>query len=45
MSREDAIHQAMRNTLHTGTIKRFFTEDFCAAAGTGIWSAHHLNPL
>lgn len=42
---EDAVKQAMRNSLHTGAIKRFFTEDFCAAVGTGIWSAGHLNPL
>jgi steroid delta-isomerase-like uncharacterized protein len=42
---EDAIKQAMRNNLHTGAIKRFFTEDFGAAVGTGIWSVHHLNPL
>jgi steroid delta-isomerase-like uncharacterized protein len=42
---EDAIKQAMRNSLHAGAIKRFFTEDFCAAVGTGIWSPGHLNPL
>jgi hypothetical protein len=35
----------MRNSLHIGAVKRFFTEDFCVAAGAGIWTAHRLNPL
>lgn len=41
----DVAREAMRNSPHTAAVKRFFTEDFGAAVGTGIWSVHHLNPL
>jgi steroid delta-isomerase-like uncharacterized protein len=42
---EDAVRQVMRSSLHKEALKRFFTEDFGAAVGTGVWSVHHLNPL
>jgi steroid delta-isomerase-like uncharacterized protein len=41
----DAIQQVMRSSLHQGAVKRLFTENFCAAVGTGVWSVHRLNPL
>lgn len=42
---EDALKQAMRNSVHAAAVKRFFTEDFCAAGGTGIWGVGQLNPV
>jgi heme-degrading monooxygenase HmoA len=42
---EDDVRQVMRSSLHKGAVKRFFTEDFGAAADTGVWSVHHLNPV
>ena len=42
---EQAARQVMRQRLHQGAVKRFFTEDWGVAVHTGVWSAHHLNPL
>lgn len=42
---EDAVRAVMRNTVHLAAMKRFLTQDFCAAAATGVWTAHHLNPV
>jgi heme-degrading monooxygenase HmoA len=42
---QDAVGQVMRNGVHLAAVKRYLTEDFCAAAATGVWSAHHLNPV
>ena len=42
---EDAARQVMRLDLHRAAVRRFFSEDFGAAVHTGVWSAHHLNPL
>lgn len=41
---EQAARQVMRQQLHQDAVKRFFAEDFGAAAHTGVWSVHHLNP-
>ena len=41
----DAARQIMRNNTHLAAAKRFLTEDFGAAGTTGVWSAHHLNPV
>jgi steroid delta-isomerase-like uncharacterized protein len=41
----DAVREIMRNDTHLATAKRFLTEDFGAAGTTGVWSAHHLNPV
>jgi len=41
----DAVRQVMRNRTHLAAVKRFLTEDFCAAGSTGVWSAHHLNAV
>jgi steroid delta-isomerase-like uncharacterized protein len=41
----DAVREIMRNNTHLAAVKRFLTEDFGAAATTGVWSAHHLNPV
>jgi steroid delta-isomerase-like uncharacterized protein len=40
-----AVHAVMRNSTHLAAVKRFFTEDLGAAASTGVWRAHHLNPV
>jgi steroid delta-isomerase-like uncharacterized protein len=42
---EEAARQVMRLDVHRTAVKRFFSEDFAAAVHTGVWSAHHLNPL
>jgi steroid delta-isomerase-like uncharacterized protein len=42
---EQAARQVMRMPLHQEAVRRFFTQDFGAAVHTGVWSAHHLNPL
>jgi heme-degrading monooxygenase HmoA len=42
---DDAVRAVMRNSTHLGAVKRLLTEDFAAAAGTGVWCAHHLNPV
>lgn len=42
---EDAARQVMRSAAHKAAVKRFFTDDFGAALGTGVWRVHHLNPL
>ena len=41
----DAVREIMRNNTHLAAAKRFLTEDFGAAGTTGVWSAHHLNPV
>lgn len=41
----DAVREIMRSGTHLTAVKRFLTEDFCAAGTTGVWSAHHLNPI
>ena len=41
----DGIRETMRNIPHANAMKHFFTQDFAAAAGTGVWSAHSLNPV
>jgi steroid delta-isomerase-like uncharacterized protein len=41
----DAVREIMRNNTHLAVAKRFLTEDFGAAGTTGVWSAHHLNPV
>jgi steroid delta-isomerase-like uncharacterized protein len=41
----DAAREIMRNTTHLAAAKRFLTEDFGAAGTTGVWTAHHLNPV
>jgi hypothetical protein len=35
----------MRNIPHASAMRHFFTQDFAAAAGTGVWNAHYLNPV
>jgi steroid delta-isomerase-like uncharacterized protein len=44
---EDAEHirETMRNIPHASAMKHFFTEDFGAGVGTGVWNAHYLNPV
>ena len=42
---QDAVRAVMRNSTHLTAVKRFLTEDFGAAGTTGVWSAHHLNPV
>ena len=41
----DAARQIMHNNTHLAAAKRFLTGDFGAAGTTGVWSAHHLNPV
>ncbi len=41
----DAAREIMRNNTHLAAARRFLTEDFGAAGTTGVWSAHHLNPV
>jgi len=41
----DAVRAVMRNSTHQDAVKRFFAGDLGAAAGTGVWRAHHLNPV
>ena len=41
----DAVQEIMRSSLHKDAVKRFFTEGFGAAAATGVWIPHHLNPV
>ena len=41
----DAVREIMRNATHLAAAKRFLSEDFGAAGITGVWSAHHLNPV
>ncbi len=42
---EDAVRAVMRNSTHLAAVKRFRSEDFGAAVGTGVWIADHLNAL
>jgi steroid delta-isomerase-like uncharacterized protein len=42
---QDAVRAVMRNSTHLAAAKRFLTEDFAAAASTGVWSAHHLGAI
>lgn len=41
----DAAGHTMRTSPHASAMKHFFTHDFGAAVGTGVWAVHHLNPL
>jgi steroid delta-isomerase-like uncharacterized protein len=41
----DSIRETMRNIPHASAMKHFFTQDFAAAVGTGVWNAHSLNPV
>jgi steroid delta-isomerase-like uncharacterized protein len=41
----DAIPLAMRNKLHTGGVKRFYTDDFLGSFGSGVFSVQHLGPV
>jgi hypothetical protein len=41
----DAARAVMRNSTHLTAVKRFLTDNFCAAGSTGVWSAHHLNAV
>jgi len=41
----DGVRETMRNIPHASAMKHFFTQDFAAAVGTGVWNAHHLNPV
>ena len=42
---QDAVRAVMRNSTHLAAVKRFFAGDLGAAANTGVWCAHHLNPV
>jgi len=42
---QDAVRAVMHNSTHLAAVKRFLTEDFGAAAGTGVWCAHHLGAV
>ena len=42
---QDAVRAVMRNSTHLAAVKRFFAGDLGAAASTGVWCAHHLNPV
>ena len=42
---QDAVRAVMRNSTHLAAVKRFLAEDLGAAAGTGVWCAHHLNAV
>ena len=42
---QDAVRAVMRSSTHLAAVKRFLTEDFGAAASTGVWSAHHVNAV
>jgi steroid delta-isomerase-like uncharacterized protein len=41
----DAVAALMRNATHKEAIKQFFNADLGAAAATGVWRVHHLNPV
>jgi len=41
----DAARQTMRMSPHASAMKHVFAQDLGAAVGTGVWAAHHLNPL
>jgi steroid delta-isomerase-like uncharacterized protein len=41
----DAVRAVMRNSTHQAAVKRFFAGDLGAAASTGVWCAHRLNPV
>lgn len=38
MGTEDAVRAVMRNSTHLAAVKRFLSEDFGAAASTGVCS-------
>ena len=40
----DAVNALMRSTTHKEAVRQFFNEDLGAAAATGVWRVHHLNP-
>jgi len=42
---EQAIRSALRNKVHTGGVKRFYTEDFLGSFGSGIFTAHRAGPV
>jgi steroid delta-isomerase-like uncharacterized protein len=41
----DHIRETMRNIPHASAMRHFFTQDFASAVGTGVWTAHYLNPV
>jgi hypothetical protein len=41
----DAVGALMRSIRHKEAVRQFFTEDLGAAAATGVWRVHHLNPV
>jgi steroid delta-isomerase-like uncharacterized protein len=41
----NAVRAVMRNRTHQAAVARFLTEDFGAAASTGVWILHHLHPV
>jgi steroid delta-isomerase-like uncharacterized protein len=41
----DAVNALMRSATHKEVVRQFFNEDLGAAAATGVWRVHHLNPV
>jgi steroid delta-isomerase-like uncharacterized protein len=42
---EHAIRSALRNGVHAGGVKRFYTEDFLGSFGSGIFTLHRVGPV
>jgi ketosteroid isomerase-like protein len=42
---EQAIRSALRNKLHAGGVKLFYTKDFLGSFGSGIFTAHRIGPV
>lgn len=41
----EAVRAVMRTSAHQDAVKRFYSGDLGAAAGTGVWIPHHLNAV
>jgi steroid delta-isomerase-like uncharacterized protein len=41
----DAVGALQRGTAHKDAMRQFYTQDLGAAAATGVWRVHHLNPV
>jgi steroid delta-isomerase-like uncharacterized protein len=41
----EAVGALLRNATHKEAVKQFFNADLGAAAATGVWRVHHLNPV
>lgn len=41
----DAVQEIMRNHVHQGAVRQFFSERFLTGGTTGVWVPHHLNPV